>query len=347
MEKRTVNISTGIILKVVIVILGLWFLYLVRDIIALFFVAVIITAAIEPAINWFNSKKIPRPLGVLIIYIIIIFILGLLFSFLIPSITNQFKDFSQNFPAYFEKLDETFSGVEEYMQSRGFEFSSREIIQGASDSLTRSSGNIFSTTIGFFSGFISAIVVLSLTFYMSVKKDGMKKFLASITPDIYEKRAVYLAEKIKNKIGRWVVGQMSIMIMIFTLDFLALSILKVPYALALALIGGALEIIPYIGPIISTILAATVGFLISPMAGILTLVLYTAIQQAENHIITPQVMKKAVGLNPVAVILALLIGVKVAGVLGAILAVPTATAIGVIAEDLIARKDYAKLAKGK
>lgn len=338
MEKRTINISTGIILKVVAVILGLWFLFLIRDILMLFFVAVIITAAIEPAINWFNSKKIPRPLGVLTIYIIIFLVLGLLFSFLIPSIVGQFKDFSQNFPNYFEKLNETFSGMEEYARSRGFMFNSQEIIQGATDSLTRSFGNLFSTTVGFFSGFVSVIVVFSLTFYMSVKKNGMRKFLTSITPDIYEKKTIYLTEKIKNKIGRWMIGQVSIMIIIFALDFLVLSALKVPYALILALIGGALEIIPYIGPLISTILAAIVGFLISPLVGILVLVFYTAIQQLENHIITPQVMKKAVGLNPVAVILALLIGIKLAGIAGAILAVPVATAIGVIAENLMEKK---------
>jgi len=337
-EKRTIDISTGIIFKVVAVILGLWFIYLVRDILALFFVAVIITAAIEPAIDWFNSKKIPRPLGVLMIYIIIIFILGLLFSFLIPSIINQSKDFSQNFPTYFEKMDETLNGVEEYMQSRGFTFNIREIIQRAGGNLTQSPGNIFSTTIGFFSGFISLTVILSLTFYMSVKKNGMKKFITSITPDVYEKRIVYLAEKIKNKIGRWMIGQMFIMMVIFILDFLALSALKVPYALILALIGGVLEIVPYIGPIISTMLAAIVGFLVSPITGILILVTYTVIQQIENNIIAPQVMKKAVGLNPVAVILALLIGIKLAGMAGAILAVPAATAIGVITKNLIRRK---------
>ncbi|MCD6149502.1 AI-2E family transporter [bacterium] len=347
MEKRTVNISTGIILKVAAVFLGLWFLYLIRDVIALFFVAILVMAAIEPSVNWLQGRKIPRSLSVLTVYIVLFLILGISASFLAPALISQFKDFSQDLPAYSEKVAGAFSRVKNFTESQGFNFNTQNFLENLSESLSQSSAKIFSTTVGVFSGFLSFVVIFSVAFYMSVKEKGMEKFLKSITPGGYKKQVVSVAEKIKAKIGRWMVGQLFLMFVIFILDFIALYLIGVPYALILAIIGGLLEIIPYLGPIIATILATLVGFLISPAKGLLVLLFYILIQQAENHIITPQIMKKAVGLNPVAVILALLIGVKVAGVLGAILAVPTATAIGVIAEYLIAKKDYAKLAKGK
>ncbi|HEX7586123.1 MAG TPA: AI-2E family transporter, partial [Patescibacteria group bacterium] len=99
-----------------------------------------------------------------------------------------------------------------------------------------------------------------------------------------------------------------------------------------------MEVIPYVGPIISAIPGVILGFTISPFVGLMTLLLYWLVQQFENYVVVPQVMKKAVGLNPITVIVALLIGVKLGGAFGAILAVPIAAAIGVVVEDLMAEK---------
>jgi predicted PurR-regulated permease PerM len=114
--------------------------------------------------------------------------------------------------------------------------------------------------------------------------------------------------------------------------------LKVPYALVLAIFGGVLEIIPYLGPIISAIPAIILGFFVSPLTGLLVLVFYILIQQLENHVMVPQIMKKAVGLNPIVVILVLLIGAKIGGTMGAILSIPVATVINVFLQDVFFKK---------
>lgn len=339
MDKKTVDISTGIIFRAILIFLGLWLIYVIRDVIALFFIAVILTAAIEPAVNWFQGKKIPRPLGVLIIYSALLSLVVVLISFLIPSIVSQTKEFSSDFPLYLEKLASTSVLVENYIGSKGISFSGDAFLEDLGASLSRSSGQIFSTTKGVFSGFISLLVVLSMTFYMSVIKDGMRKFFYSVTPEKHQEYVISLAERIKEKIGRWMVGQLFLMVLIFILYYLALSLLDIPYALILAIIGGLLEIIPYLGPIISAIPAVIIGLLISPLTGLFVLGVYIIIQQVENHIVVPQVMKKAIGLNPVAVILALLIGAKLAGPIGAILAVPVTTAVGVFLGDMMKKTE--------
>jgi predicted PurR-regulated permease PerM len=328
------EISVKTILKVLGILLILWVLYVSRDIVALFFLSVIFTATLDPAIDRMQHKKIPRPVSVFIIYIAVIGIVGGAISLLIPPIVSQTKDFATNFPAYSDKLSTTFSGIELYAKSYGIDLNIQNMVKDSLGGAVQTSGQIFSTTVGVFTVFISLIVVLSLTFYMSVKEDGMKGFIVSLTPKDHREHMVSLVERIQKKVGRWMFGQIILMVVIFILDFSALSLLGIPYALILALVAGILEIVPYLGPIISATLATLVGLMISPLTGVEILITLTIIQQLESHVIVPQIMKKAVGLNPVVVILALLIGAKLGGTIGAILSVPIATALGVFVQDL-------------
>lgn len=342
MEKKTIDISTSAIIRIIAIVLGLWFLYLVRDVLALFFLSVILTATLDPAIDWLNKKKIGRPVGVIMIYIALFLAIGLFVSLIAPPLVSQFKSFAENLPAYGETFSRTFTGIEKYAQSYGITFNSHEFLQGLTGNLSQSSGQFFGATVSVFTFFVSLLVILALTFYMSVKEDGMNKFLVSITPENHHDYVVSVADRIKSKIGKWLGGQLLLMVIIFVLDFIALSIFNIPYALALALLAGLLEIVPYLGPIISASLASMIGFLISPVTGLIVLGVLTTIQQIESHIIVPQVMKKAVGLNPVVVILALLIGAKLGGTMGAILSVPIATSIGVLIGDLVNREEGLK-----
>lgn len=341
LDKRTVDISTGIIFRTILILLGIWILYLVRNVVAILFVALIVSAAIDPVVSWLTRKKIPRSLAVLLIFLILFVVIGILFSFIIPAIVNQFSNFTQDLPAHIQKLTQLFRGLENFFRLYNVDLSSQEILGTIGKKLAEYSGQIFSTTIGIFNSLISIIAVLSLTFYLSVKEEGMKSFVMSFTPGAHQEYAASLAERIRERIGKWLQGQLFLMLIIFVLDYIALSLLGVPYALILAILAGFMEIIPYIGPIISAVPAVLVGFLVNPLTGLLVLAAYVIIQQFENHVIVPQIMKKAIGLNPVAVILALLIGAKLGGVLGAILAIPLAAALSVFVKDLMNKKEAA------
>jgi predicted PurR-regulated permease PerM len=339
MDTRQINISSVAIFKIVAILLGLWFLYMVRDVVVLLFLSVILTATFDSPLDWMAKRKIPRPLGVFIIYIALFLILGLLVSFLIPPLVSQFQSFANNLPVYSEKIATTLNGITQYAESYNIQFNTNEFLLNSTGNFLQSSNKIFSTTVEVFSFFISALVVLALTFYMSVKEDSLNKFLVSIMPKIHHEYSISVADRIKQKIGSWFAGQLLLMLIIFVLDFAALSIFRIPYALVLALLAGFLEIVPYLGPIISTVLASAIGFLISPVTGFMVLGILTIIQQIESNIIVPQLMKKAVGLDPIVVILALLIGAKLGGVPGAVLSVPIATSISVVAGDFFNHKE--------
>jgi predicted PurR-regulated permease PerM len=299
----------------------------------------VIVSAIEPAVNWMHKRKIPRSLGVIIVYFLLFSVIGLSVSFLIPPIAEQFKDLYYKLPEYSKNMEEYLQGIKGYFQTQGNMLDIQKLVSQSSSSLSEISSNIFSRTIGVFSGFISTIVVLALVFYMAVKQDGISNFVALVVPEKHKEYALSLTSRIKAKIGRWMTGQLLLMVIIFVLDFLGFYFIGVPYALSLAIFAGLMEIIPYVGPIVSAIPAIILGLTVSPMTGLLVLILVFAVQQFENHVIVPQIMKKALGLNPIAIILALLIGLKLGGVLGAILAIPITTAIGVVIEDLMKKSE--------
>jgi len=338
MEKRQIDLSTGIIFRAVLIVLALYFLYLVKDVIALIFISALIVSAIDPAVDWMQKKRIPRPFGVTIIYVVLLAIISLSISFLIPPLAGQFRDFSQKIPQLSRELTVLIGNTDNYFTG-GLTTASQPAIPQLSNNLSLLSGRVFSGTIGFFSGFISILAVLAMAFYMAVKEDGIKKFIVSLTPEKHKHYSADLTERIEFKMGKWLQGQLILMIVIFALDFVGLSLLKIPYALALAIFAGLMEVIPYVGPIISAIPGVILGFTLSPFTGLLTVLLYWLAQQFENYIVVPQIMKKAVGLNPVTVIVALLIGVKLGGIPGAILAIPVAAAIGVVIDDLMAEKN--------
>jgi len=337
MEEKKVYISTGIIFRTILILLAVWFLYLILDILALLFISVIIVSAIDPAVDWMHKKKIPRSLGVLLIYIVIFSILGIAIYFVIPPLVKQAQELGRDFPVYYQRTAEYFGPTQELIERSGLD--KGKILESITNSVSNVSGNIFSTTIGFFSGLISAIVVLSLTFYMSAEEDAIRKFIVSIVPKKHQEYAAKLTEQAKDKIGKWFIGQVALMLIVGLLTYLGLFLIGVPHALLLGVFAGIFELIPYIGPFIGAIPGVIIGFIVSPTTGLLAIALYILVQQLENHVIVPQVMKKAVGLSPITVILVLLIGAKLYGTMGAILAIPVAAAASIFIGDLMNHND--------
>jgi len=332
---KKIEISTATIFKTILILLALVFLYMVRDIVLLLFIAVIIAAALDPAVNFLQKKKIPRSASALLIYLVLFSIVALIISFLIPPLGTQIRDFSSHSSQYLKSTGGEFSLERGFFSSDNISVAVGKIISEFGNGLTDITQNIFSKTVGILSGLISVIVVFSMAFYMVMNEDGIKKFFVSITPQMKKDYAANLTDRIKDKIGKWMAGQLVLMVIIFALDYIGLSLIGIPYALVLAILAGILEIVPYVGPIVAAVPGVVLGFLVSPVTGLLALVVYAIAQQFETHVVVPQVMKKAVGLNPVVTIVAIMIGFKLAGVLGAIISVPAATAISLFISDLM------------
>ncbi len=329
-NSQTINISTSTIFRTILILLALVFLYLIRDILIVVFVAVIIAAAINGPVSWLQRHKIPRILGVIFIYLFILFFLALIVTLIFPPLAEQIKQLALYFPEFMEKIG---LSVQEWWANYQIEGSLQTLLDKMSNKLAQATSSVFGTIIDLFGGLFSAIVILVISFYLAVQKKGAKKFLVSLTPSEHQSYLSNLIERIESKIGGWLRGQLLLMLIVGVLTYIGLYFLGIKYALTLALIATLLEIIPYIGPILAAIPAVILAFFQSPFLALLVVILYIVIQQLENYIIYPQVMKKAVGLNPIIIIVAMLIGAKLAGVLGIILAVPVTAAIAEFFKD--------------
>ncbi len=324
------DISYAAILKIIVVIALLIFLYLIRDILLILFVAFIVASAIIPAVNKMESKGIPRFLSVLLLYLVLISIITTAVILIAPPISSQVSQLAGNLPEYYHRADMWFQGLQDLgigAESTSFD----SLIQSNWSAILGSGRAIFSTVGGVLGGLFAAILALVIAFYISVQKDSLVRLLRLLIPKKKNRvTAEEIITKIQEKMGAWLKGQLLLCLIIAVLCYIGLTALGIKYALVLALIAGITEIVPYVGPFVGAVPAILVALTQSPLLALLVIILYTLVQQLENAFITPNIMRKAIGLNPIITIVAIVAGGKLAGIGGAIIALPLAVTVSIL-----------------
>ncbi len=313
MSDKQLIISIETILIFVAVLLGVLGLWLIRDIILILFVSLIIVLTLEPFVEWLDSKRVPR--GVAVVGTVITFILiliGVASSAIFPL--QQVSILFGNLPGYIQSLTSN-------PLLAGYQLQINDAIYGQ---LSQTTGNIIVGVVNAFSGLISLITIAIFTVYMLMDFHNLRKMFIKLFAKEYQADVNTVMKRIEVKLGGWLRGQIILMLVIGGATYLGLILLGVDYALALAIIAGVLEIVPFIGPVVAAVPALIVAFTISPLTGLGVLGLYILIQQLENSYVVPKVMQKAVGFNPLVTIIALMIGGQLLGLVGAILAIPFA-----------------------
>lgn len=329
----SLTISYSSITRVVIVLIVLLFLYLIRDIILVLFFSFILSAAIDPWVNWFERRRLPRAAGVLTAYAVFFTALSVIGVLLAPALGHQFKELSASIPGYYERF---------FKEVNVFPFRAASTGQEIAD-FTKTLGSLFGNLIpalrGAVGGGFTVFLLLVLTFYLSIEDRSLKRLLRSVLPDQYQPYFTRMINRIDEKIGLWFRGQLLLSLIVFVLTAVGLSIIhrvtgEVPFWLLLALIAGVLEVIPFLGPGIAGALAVLLVLPNSFAVALIVAALYVVIQQVENNLLVPNVMQKTVGLNPIVVILAIVIGTRLAGVLGALIAIPLTASLMVVLKDI-------------
>lgn len=333
-----VEVGTKVLFRTALLIGAAYVIYLIRDVVLLVLLAVLTAAALVPAITKLRKFGLSRTASVIISYTLLLFVGVVLLSVFLPLFFSEIKQFLENWPEYTKRLDAFMNGIEAYSQSIGIEFRKEEFSQNIEGNISQWFSQIFSTTINLFQGFIHFIGYFFLALYLSLEEKGIEKFFLLLTPKHYHAQALSIATRMQGKVSQWLFGQMLLMLIAFGIYYIGLSLLGVPYALAIAFFGGFMEILPYVGPILAAIPAIIIGLLSSPVLGASALAFYIIAHQVEAHIIAPQVMKHSAGLNPVALIIAILVGLELGGALGIILAVPITMILSVFVEDLFEKK---------
>ena len=327
MKFNELETSTQVILKVIFAGLILAFLWLIRDILLILLISLILASAMEPMVDYFNEKRVPRAVSVLAVYAIVLASVTFVVYLLVPPVIGQMRVLAGRWPDYALQLERLVGNTTVSVSDIGNYF------KQFGDSYK---GGLLTGTVSVFNAFFTLITVLVISFYLVAEDRGMKKFIATLLPAHHRDFAVNLIDKIQKKMGMWVIGQVILSVSIFILAFIGLSLLRVDYALFLALLAGILEVVPYIGPFLSAVPGVFFAFIQNPPLALAVAIMYLIIQKTEGYVLVPKVMEKTVGTSPLVVLLALLTGFQLAGIVGLLIAVPIVSALTVIINEFLA-----------
>ncbi len=327
------HISTWTIIRFFAIILGIAALYLVSDVLAALIFAVIVASAMEPAIEWLKEYKIPRILGVILIYLGIALTFFFVIYLIFPLILEESRNLSLSYPDLQKQVISGIGEAETLSFLPFFTENLESILRAPVVYLEKLGGGVFNFAATVFGGLFSFLLIVVFSFYLAAQEKGIEGFLRLITPLNYEPYVVDLWERSQKKLGRWLRAQMLLGAIVGVLIFFGLTLLGVRHAMLFAVLAAIFEIIPVVGPILAAVPAVAVAFLLSPTLGVFTIALYVVVQQVESHVIVPVVMRKTVGLSPLVVVLALIIGAKLGGIFGILLSVPITAILAELVND--------------
>ncbi len=305
----------------------------------LFFAALIISAGLSPIIQSLANKlKIGRGVSAFVVYVNIFFIVGLVLISIAPILALQVRAIvyeaprylsSFNLPGHLLPTDALITILNKFIQAPDI----------ATTDIKSSLLFLGNLVLNLFGGFFSAIMLFVIIFYMIIEEESINKCILLFTPDAYKTYVNQLITKIHNKVGLWLRGQVILCFIVGLLAYLSLIAIGVEYAAILSVLFGIGELVPYIGPTLAAVPAIFLAFTQSFDLGLMVIGVYVIIQIVENNIFVPLIMNKVVGLNPLIIILALLIGGKIGGIAGMLLAIPIATVANIIIIDLFITKN--------
>ncbi len=322
-----------VILSVVLVGL-LWYL---REIIFVVLTGVVIASAVEPAVQWLMKSGMPRVLSVIVLYALIAALGAAACYFFLPPLLHESSGFITTIPKYVETFQlsngigkSLFPGLDIANQSAIL-----EMITSLQGIFTSASSGAFEAVGILFGSLFSFVLIVVLSFYFAVQDTGIDDFLRLITPVRKHRYILDLWRRSQRKIGRWMQGQVLLSLMAGVLVWAGLAVLDVRYAFLLGVVAALLELIPVFGSILAAVPAVAIGFADGGTSlALMVVLLYVVVNQFQAHLVYPLVVQKVVGLPPLLVVLALIVGAQIAGFLGIILSVPVAAALREFISDV-------------
>lgn len=329
-------------LLLIIAVLLIWYL---KDLVLIIFTAIVIASFVESAVPYFKKLGINRVFGVVIIYVTFLLTFAGLFYLFAPLLITEVYNFSaflsnylpgNSFLDYFQS--DAFSGAKDAVAHLPPNLSISSLLTVSKAFILNISGGFFQTLSVAFGSIFNVGVIILISFYLSVQEKGIETFLRIIMPLRYEEYVVDLWGRSRRKIALWVKGQLLLGLLITVLTYLVLSLLGIKYALLLSLVSGIMELVPY-GILVALVPAVAFSYL---SGGISTAFMvagaYIIIHQFEVFLFSPLVIKNVVGLSPIVIILAALVGFELGGVWGVLLAIPCSVLLVEITSDMEKQK---------
>ncbi|MFN2587060.1 MAG: AI-2E family transporter [Actinomycetota bacterium] len=333
------RISAKDIFKIVVVgsiaVLFVYCVYLVRSLLMLVFVAAFLAVGMDPAVRRLQQWGLKRGHAVLVILLGIIVFLAGFAAAVVPPLVSQVTQFARDLPGYVQDLAENNERLQEYVSEQAI----AERLRSATENIPAQIGGSFGTILGVAGSVLATIfntlTVLVLTVYFSLSLARIREGSLKLIPKSRRERVQSIVDPILQKIGGYIAGNVVISVIAGVVSFVFLTIVGVPFPVALALWVAIADLIPLVGATLGAVPAVVVAFFVSLPVGIATLAFFVFYQQVENYLIAPRVMTKAVDLSPAAVLVAALTGAALLGVPGVLMAIPAAAAVKLISQEIV------------
>jgi predicted PurR-regulated permease PerM len=326
-------------------VLLLWTLYQVREQLLLVYVSGLFATGLAPLVRLIERRhllpigprRLPRAAAILVIYAAVLGVLGGLIAAVLPPLVAQAQQLWMDLPSRVDRAQKQLLAWQVLPETVTLTDLLQHAPAGSADVVT----TVVKALWGFVGGLFGTVTILLLTFYLLVEAQSVFDVFVRLFPRGHRARVAEVSERAAVKISAWLGGQMLLGLIIGVTTAIGLALMGVPYFYVLALIAGIGELVPMVGPLLSAIPAVIVAFTVSPGLAVAVAVFFAAQQAVENNVLVPKVMGQQVGLSAVTVIVALAIGSELLGLIGAILAVPTAAIMQVLVEELVLRPEEA------
>ena len=342
MTTRTTEETRSLILYAIVMTalagILIWCAYIVRDALVIVYISVLFALGFSPIVRIIErqrvlpiAKRLPRWLAILILYIAILGTLALALSLTLPPLVRQSQ-------ALNDKLPEIFDKGQQYLIDKGWlkeHLTIREAVERAPGTGGDAVQRVTTTITHVAGGIFGLFTILILTFYLLVDSSDMREQALRLFPRKHRARADAASRDAMVKVSAWLGGQLLLAGVLGTTSAIGLWALGIPFFYVLALLAAMGEFIPIVGAILSAIPALAVAATISGQKTLFVLIFFVVQHQIENHVLVPKIMSRQVGVSPVTVIVAILVGGSLLGIVGVILAVPTAAILQVVAAELM------------
>jgi predicted PurR-regulated permease PerM len=323
-----------------------WAIYLARGALLLIYVSMLLAIGFGPIVRWLErhpvlrlgARQAPRWLAILVVYVTIMGTLTIAGMLVVPPLLVQSQDLWNRLPSLLD-LAQDFLMKHSLLTHR---ITLEEAVSRAPGTPGSAVGTLATAVGRIVAGVLGFVTILIFTFYLLVESDALFAGFARLFPPDARPRVLQMSRDISTKVSAWLSGQLMLAGVVGTTAAVGLYLLGVPYFYVLGLVAAIGETVPVVGPVISMVPAVLVGLSVSPKTALFVALFWIAQQQVENHLLVPKVMQRQVGVNPVIVIAALLVGGSILGILGAVLAVPTAAIVQVVVEAVLDERDREK-----
>ena len=327
---RTILAVIGIVLAVAVILAVVW---ISRQVLTWIIVAIFLALALNPAVEFFQRRGLARR-GLAAAVTLLLAIGGIvaLGSLFVPTLVNEGRGFAEALPGYVNDVSEGRGPLGRLAERYQLEQRVREAVEGGGGvgQILGLSGTAIAVTKSVLTFIVAVVTIVFMTFFMLLEGPKWMERFYGLLPDASREKWRKIGHDIYLTVGGYVSGNLVISLIAGIASTVVLMIMGVPYAVALGVLVGILDLIPLAGATLAAIIVSTVAFIDSIQAGIVVLIFFVVYQQVENHVLQPLVYSRTVQLSPLAILIAVLIGAKIAGILGALAAIPVAGTIQVL-----------------